>query len=71
MWVAWMSLKAKSSPCRAAMAAPRSSDARMVAMMASIMSSALIRPSTMWARACALRRRCSERRVMTSIWWAT
>ena len=32
------------------MAAWRSSDARMAAMMASIMSSALIRPSTMWAR---------------------
>ena len=71
MWVAWTSLNPKGSACRAAMAAWRSSDARMAAMMASIMSSALIRPSTMWARSRAFLSRNSDRRRMTSTWWAT
>ena len=44
---------------------------RIRAMMASIMSSAFTRPSTMCSRSLALRRRYSVRRVTTSIWWST
>ena len=56
------------SPARAA---ALSSEARIMAMMASITSSAFSRPSTMWARAVAFFSRYSERLVMTSTWWAT
>ena len=46
-------------------------DARMVAMIWSMTSTALSRPSTMWARSCAFLRRNSDRRRMTSTWWST
>ena len=47
----------RARPSARSRAAARSSDARMAAMTRSSMSMALSRPSTMWARASALRRR--------------
>ena len=70
MWVAWISVKENGSAINAVRAVGRSSEPRMVAMTASSMSMARSRPSTMWARSCALRSRNSVRRVMTSIWWS-
>ncbi len=69
--MAWISLNSNGSACSAALAAGRSSDARMVAMTSSMTLMALRKPSTMWARSWALRRRNSERRVSTSTWWST
>ena len=66
--VAWISLNPNASPCRVVMAAPRSSEARMAAMISSIRSSARRKPSTMCARRSALASRNRDRRVMTSIW---
>ena len=70
MYCAWVSEKPNGSAIRAVRAAFWSSEARMVAMISSMMSSARMRPSTMWARLLALSSRNSERRRMTSIWWA-
>ena len=75
MWLAWTSENATASPpaagvipaMRDSRAAPRSSLARMVAMISSMRSSALRRPSTMWSRFSATSSRYSDRRVMTSI----
>ena len=54
------SLNSNGSAISAVLAAGRSSDARMAAMIWSIRSSALIRPSTMWARLRASSRRNSR-----------
>ncbi len=71
MWFACSSLNEKGSPMRFARASGRSAEARIVAMTASSMSMARSSPSTMWARASALRRRNCDRRVTTSTWCAT
>ena len=71
MWLACSSENENGSAIRAPRAAGRSSEPRMAAMTASSMSMARSRPSTMWARARALRSRNSLRRVSTSTWWAT
>ncbi len=76
MWLAWTSEKATASPppsgvipaMSASRAAARSSLARIVAMISSMRSRALMRPSTMCRRFSAISRRYCERRVMTSIW---
>ncbi len=70
MCSACTSLNSNGAAISRSRASPRLSDARMAAMMASIMSRAFNSPSTMCALACARRRRYSDRRVTTSIWWA-
>ena len=67
--MAWRSENSYGAAIRPALAAAASSLARIRAMIASMTSSALMRPSRMCSRSRALRRRNSERRVMTSTWW--
>ena len=71
MSIACSSENSNGSAIRPALAAAASSLARIRAMIASITSSALMRPSRMCSRRRALSRRNSERRVMTSTWWRT
>ena len=68
MYSAWTSLNSNGAAWSASRAAALSSEARMVVMISSIRSSALSRPSTMWARSWAFFSRYSDRRVMTSTW---
>ncbi len=68
MYSACTSLNSNGAACSASRAAALSAEARMVAMISSMRSSALSRPSTMWARSWAFLSRNSERRVMTSTW---
>ena len=67
---AWAS-STSSSPMRPVRASSVVGERRMRAITASRASIALSRPSRMWRRSSALRRRKRERRTMTSIWWAT
>jgi len=63
MWFACSSLKENGSLMRLALASARSSEARILAITASSMSMARSSPSTMCARASALRRRNCDRLV--------
>ena len=70
MCVACVSLNSNGASCSAVRAASADSEPRINVMIASIMSSALSRPSRMCARSRALFSRYWLRRVMTSTWCA-
>jgi hypothetical protein len=67
MYSVCTSVKPKALAMSADRAAALSAEARIFAMILSIMSRALRRPSTMCARSLAFLRRNSDRRRMTSI----
>jgi hypothetical protein len=70
MWLACSSENSKGAAISALRAAGRSSEPRIVAMTGRACRWPCRSPSTMWARASALRRRNSVRRVTTSTWCA-